>query len=99
MIKLLKYIIYTFFIPFWWLQLLIPRNKNLWVFGAWFGEKYSDNAKVLFEYVKTTNILTEEEKYQVIPLLCKYITTFYNVHENNIELVFFSNDILKLLQK
>ena len=55
MIKLFKYIIYTLFIPFWWLQLLIPRNKNLWIFGAWFGEKYSDNAKVLFEYVKTNN--------------------------------------------
>ncbi|MGZ2369843.1 CDP-glycerol glycerophosphotransferase family protein [Ancylomarina sp. YFZ004] len=51
--KILKYFIYTLFIPFWWLQLLLPRNKNLWVFGAWFGEKYSDNAKVLFEYVKT----------------------------------------------
>lgn len=70
MIKLLKYIIYTFFIPFWWLQLLIPRNKNLWVFGAWFGEKYSDNAKVLFEYVKTNKPeikalwLTRDKKIQ-----------------------------------
>ena len=23
----------------------------MWVFGAWFGEKYTDNAKELFEYV------------------------------------------------
>ena len=30
---------------------LIPKNKNLWIFGAWFGEKYADNSKYLFEYV------------------------------------------------
>lgn len=30
---------------------LIPANKNLWIFGAWFGEKYVDNSKYLFEYV------------------------------------------------
>jgi CDP-glycerol glycerophosphotransferase (TagB/SpsB family) len=70
MIKLLKYIIYTLFIPFWWLQLLIPRNNNLWIFGGWSGEKYSDNAKVLFEYVKTNNPeikalwLTRDKKIQ-----------------------------------
>lgn len=51
MSKLLKYLIYTLFIPFWWIQLLIPRKKNVWVFGAWLGQKYADNAKVLFEYV------------------------------------------------
>ena len=63
------------------------------------GYSVIDILDYFFEYVKATNTLTEEEKYQVIPLLCKYITTFYNVHENNIELVFFSNDILKLLSK
>ena len=30
---------------------IIPIDKNLWVFGAWFGEKYADNSKYLFEYV------------------------------------------------
>jgi len=33
------------------ISFLIPKNKNLWVFGAWFGEKYADNSKYLFEYV------------------------------------------------
>lgn len=27
------------------------RDKNIWIFGAWKGESYSDNAKYLFEYV------------------------------------------------
>ena len=30
---------------------LIPKNKNIWVFGAWRGQLYADNAKYLFEYV------------------------------------------------
>lgn len=29
----------------------IPKDKNLWVFGAWKGRSYSDNSKELFEYV------------------------------------------------
>lgn len=35
----------------YWLSLLIPKNKNIWMFGAWMGEKYADNSKYLFEYV------------------------------------------------
>lgn len=50
MIKIFRYSIYTFFIPFWLVQLLISRNKNIWIFGAWYGHKYSDNAKTLFEF-------------------------------------------------
>ncbi len=29
----------------------VPKNKNLWVFGAWRGELYSDNTKYLYEYM------------------------------------------------
>lgn len=28
-----------------------PKDKDLWLFGAWFGKKYSDNSKYLFEYI------------------------------------------------
>ena len=51
MIRLLKYFLYTLFIPFWWIQRLIPRNENIWVFGAWYGKKYNENTKALFEYI------------------------------------------------
>lgn len=30
---------------------LLPRNRKLMIFGAWFGQKYDDNSKALFEYV------------------------------------------------
>lgn len=29
----------------------MPRRKNLWLFGSWFGEKYTDNTKYFYEYV------------------------------------------------
>jgi CDP-glycerol glycerophosphotransferase len=35
----------------------IPKNNNIWVFGAIRGKKYMDNAKYIFEYVhENTNI-------------------------------------------
>ena len=50
-IKIIKYSAHFFFIPLYWLSWLIPKNKKLWIFGAWFGRRFSDNAKYLFQYV------------------------------------------------
>jgi CDP-glycerol glycerophosphotransferase (TagB/SpsB family) len=58
-VKVLRYLIYLLFLPVWWLQRLWPRNRNIWIFGAWFGHKYSDNAKVLFEYTLNNHPLVE----------------------------------------
>ena len=52
-----------------------------------------------FLYVKTCSILTENEKYDIIPIICKYITVFHNIHEDEIELALFSNNIYKTLIK
>ena len=49
-----------------------------------------------FLYVKTSDILTEDEKYRIIPLLCKYITVFHNIHEDEIELALFTNNMVKI---
>jgi hypothetical protein len=49
-----------------------------------------------FLYVKTTDILTEDEKYRIIPLLCKYITVFHNIHEDEIELALFTNNLIDI---
>jgi len=32
---------------------LIPKDDHIWIFGAWDGQKYSDNPKWLYEYVNT----------------------------------------------
>ena len=48
-----------------------------------------------FLFVKTTTILTEDEKYQIIPIICKYITIFHNIHEDEIELALFTNNLIQ----
>jgi CDP-glycerol glycerophosphotransferase len=42
---------YSCFVPLYYFSQFIPKQKNLWLFGAWHGERYSDNSKYLFEYV------------------------------------------------
>jgi DNA polymerase III delta prime subunit len=49
-----------------------------------------------FLFVKTTDALTESEKYQWIPLICKYITIFHTIHEEEMELALFTNEAMKL---
>lgn len=39
-------------LPLCWLSHIFPRNNELWVFGAWYGTRYSDNSRYLFEYVQ-----------------------------------------------
>lgn len=50
-----------------------------------------------FIFIKITNILDEDQKYKIIPLLCKYITIFHNIHEDDIELALFTNNLIKHL--
>ena len=39
------------------------------------------------------------KKYELIKLLCKYITIFHNIHEDEIELALFSNNLTELFSK
>ena len=50
-----------------------------------------------FIFIKYTDILTEDEKYKIIPIICKYITIFHNIHEDEIELALFTNSLIKTL--
>lgn len=49
--KLISLFFKLFTWPFWHLQKLFPRNKNVWLFGSGEGYSYADNSKWLFEYV------------------------------------------------
>lgn len=51
-----------------------------------------------FLFVKVTPLLNEDEKYRVIPFICKYITIFHNIHEDEIELALFTNNLIQTLQ-
>ena len=50
-----------------------------------------------FLFIKTTNLLSENEKYEIIPFICKYITIFHNIHEDEIELAVFTNNLITKL--
>lgn len=57
------------------------------------GYSVIDILDYLYTFVKITDLITEETKYKIIPYLCKYITIFNKLHENVIELAFFTNNI------
>jgi DNA polymerase III delta prime subunit len=50
-----------------------------------------------FLFVKTTSLLTETDKYKIVPIICKYITIFHNIHEDEIELALFTNNLIQAL--
>ena len=62
-------------------------------------EGYSviDILEFYFLYLKNTSKYTDSIKYQIIQILCKYITIFNTIHEDNIELLFFVNDLEKII--
>lgn len=49
-----------------------------------------------FIYIKASTIVTEEEKYEIIPYICKYISIFNNIHEDEIELYHFTNNLIHM---
>jgi DNA polymerase III delta prime subunit len=52
-----------------------------------------------FIFIKITTILSDEQKYNIIPCICKYITIFHNIHEDEIELTLFTNNLIQILSK
>jgi DNA polymerase III delta prime subunit len=58
-----------------------------------YGYSVIDIFDYFFTFVKKTDLLTEDEKYKIIPFLCKYITIFNNIHEDIIELSLFTNEL------
>lgn len=74
-------------------------NKNLYLAINIMYDIYDKGYSVMdildnyFIFIKFTNILTETQKYEIIPIICKYIAIFHNIHEDEIELALFTNNI------
>lgn len=75
-------------------------QKALHVFYTMYDKGYSviDILDNYFIFIKLTKILSEDEKYVVLTLLTKYMSMFYTVHEDEIELAFFTNQMIKKLK-
>ena len=91
----------SFFIFEQYTQYLQNNNLNLAVKILYdiYDKGYSvmDILDNYFVFVKNTNCLTEMQKYDIIPIICKYITIFHNIHEDEIELALFSNNLFSIL--
>jgi DNA polymerase III delta prime subunit len=81
------------------------KNRELYkairIFYDIFDCGYSviDILDFFFIFVKSTNKLDENTKYKIIPNLCKYITIFHNMHEDEVELALFTNSIFSSLEQ
>jgi DNA polymerase III delta prime subunit len=61
------------------------------------GYSVIDILDYFYTFIKITDIVDEETKYKIIPFLCKYITIFNKLHEDVIELSFFTNNLHSLV--
>ena len=48
-----------------------------------------------FIFIKITDSVEQNIKYKIIKIICEYISIFHNIHENEIELVLFTNKLIK----
>ncbi len=49
-----------------------------------------------FLFVKITDMLDDNKKYEIIKIICKYITIVNDIHESEVELAFFVNNLISL---
>jgi len=67
-------------LPIYILSYILPKEKDLWVFGAWFGGKYSDNTKYFYEFCeskKNKNYWIVKDKSLLLSLSEKNINVLY----------------------
>jgi hypothetical protein len=50
-----------------------------------------------FIFIKMTELLTEEQKYKIVPIICEYIMHFHLVHEDAIELALLTKCIFDVM--
>lgn len=59
-----------------------------------YGYSVIDILEHLYVFIKQTDLLTDDQKYRSIPLLCEYISVFHNFHEHPIELAILTGKLL-----
>ena len=78
------------------------RDKNFYSSLTVIKTIYDDGFSVidildaLFVYIKGCTTLSDKERYKIVPIICKYITTFYDIHEDSVELIFLTNNLMNI---
>ena len=62
-----------------------------------YGYSVIDILDKFYAFVKNTDLIDEDKKYNLLPILCKYITYFHNLHEDIIEVVLFTQEFYQSL--
>lgn len=70
--------------------------KNIFIQMINNGYSVVDILDNYFNYIKHSEIVDEETKYRIIPIINRYIVYFNNYHEDDIELFFFIIDLYDL---
>lgn len=52
-----------------------------------------------FEFVKQTDVLEQDIIYKLIPIICQHLIRLHDTHSHNIELAFFTNNIIEIIPK
>jgi len=63
-----------------------------------YGYSVIDILDMFYSFIKSTIYLDENQKYELLPIICKYITYFHNLHEDSIELVMFSYEVHTIIR-
>ena len=78
----------------------IEKNlqKSITLIYSIYNKGYSvmDILDSYFSFIKVTDIIEENVKYKIIIFILKYIAVFHTLHENDIELIIFTNELLKI---
>ena len=53
----------------------------------------------LTQYIKRNDEMNELTKYSLMPTICKFISIFHEIHEDDIELVLLTRDIVKIMSE
>ena len=77
---------------------IVDAIKILYVFHD-YGYSVIDILEFFFFFIKQTSSLNNIQKYNCIPIICNYITVFYKLQENVIELALFTNEIYDTINK
>ena len=81
---------------FWYEKSDLKKAKEIIISIYSKGYSVMDILDSYFEFIKHTSLLPEKVKFKIIKIICKYISLFHTLHENYIELIFFTNDLINL---
>ena len=61
------------------------------------GFSVMDILDALMQHIKRSIKIDETSKYALMPIVCKYISIFHEIHEDDIELILLTRDMVNLL--